>query len=226
MSKGIASATRTVVLADSQALSRQGVRLLLEREGFTVCGETENGCQAVQLADQLQPNLLITDLDLEMLPGLEVIRQVRRASPTTAILVLTQIETCASVIGAVRAGAQGYCLRTSDADEFHRALEAVTHGDMYVCPRVAKHLVPGRCSCDESQDCQGINCLTGRELQVIKLVAQGYSSPQIAGLLDLSPATVDRHRANVMQKLSLHSVPALVLFAARSGLVDLKRVPA
>ena len=218
---------RTAVLADGQAISRCGTRLLLEQAGLSVAGETDSGVEAVRLVDQLQPDVLITDLDLEVLPGLEVIRQVRRASPATAVLVLTEVDACAGVIGAVKAGATGYCLRRSSVEEFRCALDALSHGDMYVCPRVAKHLVPGRCVCVETQaDCQGLDCLTGREMQIVKLVAQGHSSPQIAGMLDLSAATVDRHRANLMQKLNLHSVPGLVLFAVRCGLVDLKRATA
>lgn len=218
---------RTVVLADRELLSRHCTRLLLEQWGYAVVAETDDGSKAVEIVDQLQPDLLVADLDLSLLPGLEVIRLVRRQSPRTAVLVLTQVDACASVIGAVKAGATGYCLRTGSPEEFSRAIDALLHGDMYVCPRVAKHLVPGRCECSETAaDCRGLDCLTGREVQILKLVAEGYSSPQIGGLLDLSAATVDRHRANLMQKLNLHSVSALVLFAARCGVVDLHRVSA
>lgn len=218
--------SRTVLLADREPLTRQGTRLLLEAAGYTVLSETADGEKAIDLADRYQPDLFVTDLNLEVLPGLEAIRQIRRTSPHTAVLVLTSVEACPSVIGAVRAGAHGYCLRSGELDEFQRALEAVSHGDMYVCPRVARHLVPGRCAASENNDCKGLSCLTSREVQIIKLVAEGHSSPQIAGMLDLAPATVDRHRANLMQKLNMHSVPALVLFAVRCGLVDLKRASA
>ncbi len=216
----------TVVLADRQALCRRGLRMLLESEGLQVVVDTSSGQDAVEQADRRQPDLLVLDLDLEVLPGLEVIRQVRRSSPATRILVLTQVEACASVIGAVRAGAQGYCLRSSSPEEFLRALDAVVHGDMFVAPRVARHLVACHCSDEDLRDGQCVQCLTGREVQIVKLVAEGFSSPQIGTMLNLSPATVDRHRANLMQKLGLHSVPALVLFAVRTGLVDPRKVPA
>lgn len=213
----------TILIADSQALSRCGLRMLLERAGYVIVGEAGDGAEAADLADQLQPDVFVIDLDLDLLPGLEAVRKVRRLSPKTAVMVLTQVEACASVVGAIRAGAMGYCLRSAEPDEFLRALEAVCHGDMYICPRLAKFLVPGRCVGLDAQDCQGLSCLTDRELQIVKLVAEGHSSPDIAALLELSSATVDRHRANLMQKLGVHSVPHLVLFAARSGLVDLNR---
>lgn len=216
----------SVVLSDAQSLSRRGTRLLLERQGYRVVGETDNGSEAVTLADRLQPDVLITDLDLGAVPGLEVIRQVRRASPSTAILVLTETQMCPSVVGAMQGGARGYVLRTSDPDEFLRALDAVAHGDMYICPRVARHLAAARCSDAEKEDCRGLGCLTSRELQTTRLVAEGFSSPQIAGMMGISAATVDRHRANIMRKLGVHSVSALVLFAVRCGLVDIHRASA
>ncbi len=217
---------KSVVLADTQTLSRRGTRLLLEARGFVVAGETPNGSDAVQMAGDLQPDAFITDLDLRILPGLEAIRQVRRVSPRTAILVLTQTEMCPSVVGAVRAGATGYVLRNSDPEEFCRALDSVILGDMYLCPRVAKHLAPGHCTHLEVEDCHGLGCLTARELQTARLVAEGYSSPQISGLMNISPATADRHRANIMKKLDLHSVSALVLFAVRCGLIDTQKASA
>jgi DNA-binding NarL/FixJ family response regulator len=214
------------VLADAQPITRQGTRLLLESKGHTVVGETPNGSRAVQLADTLQPDAMVIDLELDVLPGLETIRQVKRVSPNTAILVLTQVEACASVIGAMRAGAGGYVLRSCDTDEFAQALDAVIHGDTYVCPRAAGHLVPGRCSVGDDEDCCRLACLTARELQITRLVTQGYSSPQIAGMLGITAATADRHRANIMRKLNVHSVSAVVLFAVRSGLVDVHRASA
>jgi len=216
---------RSVFLADAQPITREGTRLVVQGLGYTVVAETPNGSEAVQLADRFQPDAMVTDLRLDLLGGLEAIRQVKRVSPRTAVVVLTQVEACDSVVGAMRAGASGYVLRSCQTDEFARALDAAIHGDTYVCPRAAGRLLSGR-SASDGEDCRNPACLTAREVQITRLVTGGFRSPQVASMLGVAVATVNRHRANIMRKLNVQSVSAMVLFAVRRGLVDVHRASA
>ena len=211
-----------ILLADDHTLVRQGLRRILEEQpDWQVVAETGNGRDAVRLAADLQPDVVILDIGMPQLNGLEAARQIARRLPSARVLVLSMHADEVHITKAVEAGASGYLVKDSADSELVKAVTAVAHGMSYFSPAAAAVLLDeyrksraGRGATDRYE------LLSDREREVLQLMAEGHSSKSIAALLGVAPATVDTHRAHVFEKLDLHSVAEVVLYAVRRGLVS------
>jgi len=212
------SATK-VVLADDHNLVRAGVRKILEAQsGFEVVGEVGDGAAALELLAAQDVDVLVLDLTMPGMDGFEVLERAKRLRPETRVLVLSMHAGSEHVARAVRMGADGYLLKDSAVQELVAAIEAVMAGRSYYSPTVQEqlsHLVRAG-----SALARPLDQLTDRERDILKLVARGFSTKEIASRLDISPRTVDTHRANLMRKLGLKSVALLTQFALREGLLE------
>jgi len=211
----------TILLADDHPLIRRGLRQLLEAErGLLVVGEAEDGLQVIQMAEKLRPNVIVVDLMMPNVNGLEVMRTLRRRLPGTRMIVLSMQRADPYIVEAFRAGATAYVLKDEAPSETVRAIEQALQGKKYLSPKLPERLLdaaemPEKASLDPYEK------LTERERVVFQLVAEGKTSPEIAGVLFISPRTVEVHRGRVMEKLGVRSKAELVRFALRKGLVPL-----
>lgn len=215
------NATR-VLLADDHKLMRSGLRLILEQtQGFTVVGEADDGRQAVAMAGQLLPDVIVMDIGMPNLNGVEAARQIAEAHPTIAIVMLSMHSDEGYVLRALKAGAKAYLLKDSAEADLSNAIHAAMEGKSFFSPAVSKVLLEDymrkvqRAGVDDSYD-----LLSPREREILQLVAEGKSSKEAAALLNLSVYTVETHRSNIMQKLNLRGIPELILYAVRKGLIS------
>jgi DNA-binding NarL/FixJ family response regulator len=212
-----------VLLADDHTIVREGVRLCLEAMGdIEVVAEAEDGQMAVQLANQLRPDVAVVDLTMPRLNGVEAIRQIRRDLPETEVVVLSVHDSEPYVVQALRAGAAGYVLKRNAATELAAAIRAAHDGQAYLHPSIARRVLDdylSRIHSSEDAAAEPHERLTPREREVLQLAAEGHSTRAIAGLLCLSTKTVEHHRASLMTKLGLHGQTELVKYAIRAGLV-------
>lgn len=212
-------ATR-ILLADQHAIFREAIRALIENsDEHHVVTEAGDGRAALELIDGCKPDVIITEIDLPHLSGLELTRRVRDGHLPSKVLVLTAHADRSHVCQALRAGASGYVLKTSSWDELLQAMNAVLAGRCFVSPAVSNHLFDALRD-GRSTELQGASILTSREREVLQLVAEGLSSKEIATQLFLSLSTVDSHRFRLMDKLGIHKVSGLVRYAVREGLVE------
>lgn len=213
-----------VLLADDHTIVRQGVRLCLEAMGdIEVIAEAEDGQAAVQLTVDMRPDVAVVDLTMPRLNGVEAIRQIKRAVPSTEVVVLSVHDSEAYVVQALRAGAAGYVLKRNAATELAAAIRAAHDGQAYLHPSIARRVIDDYLSRIHAADgavTEPHDRLSPREREVLQLVAEGHSTRSVAGLLCLSAKTVEHHRASVMTKLGLHGQTELVKYAIRVGLVD------
>jgi DNA-binding NarL/FixJ family response regulator len=211
-----------VLIADDHALLREGVRALLKpSEDLEVVGEAEDGRQAVEECRRLSPDVVLMDIAMPGLGGLEAALQIRRDDPRVKVLVLTQFEEREYVARLLKAGASGYVLKKSAAAEILSAIRAVHRGGLVLDPAIARGVVrEGVCSVLEAAGSDPYESLTDREKQVLKLVAEGRSNKEVAQLLDVSVKTAMSHRERVMGKLGLHTRTDLVRFALRRGVIQ------
>jgi DNA-binding NarL/FixJ family response regulator len=213
-----------VLLADDHTIVREGVRLCLEAMGdIEVVAEAEDGQVAVQLANQLRPDVAVVDLTMPRLNGVEAIRQIKRDLPSTEVVVLSVHDSEAYVVQALRAGAAGYVLKRNAATELAAAIRAARDGQAYLHPSIARRVIDDYLSrIHGSGDAmtEPHERLSPREREVLQLAAEGHSTRAIAGLLCLSTKTVEHHRASVMTKLGLRGQTELVKYAIRAGLVE------
>lgn len=212
--------TITVALADDHHIVRQGLRLVLERSiEFKLAGEAGDGLEAVDLVEKEAPNVLVIDLMIPRLHGLEVIKQVSKKHPDTKTLVLSMYSDEPFVMEALRNGASGYLLKDCDGDEFLKAIRTVAAGKRYLTDVLAERALSGYIEHPGKSSLDVYDTLTNRERTVLQLAAEGLSSSKIAAKLFISPRTAETHRANLMRKLSLSSQTDLVRFAIRKGII-------
>lgn len=211
-----------VLLADDHRLMRSGLRLVIERHPtFTVVGEADDGRQAVAMAESLKPDVIVMDIGMPNLNGIEAAGQITARLPEIAIVMLSMHSDEGYVLRALKAGARGYLLKDSAEEDLTRAIEVVREGKSFFSPAVSKVLLQDymrklqRAGVEDTYD-----LLSAREREVLQLVAEGKSSKEIAGLLNLSTYTVETHRSNIMQKLNLKGIPELILYAVRKGLIS------
>jgi DNA-binding NarL/FixJ family response regulator len=205
-----------ILLADDHTLVRAGVRALLARvPNVEIVGEAADGRQAIDSAVKLKPDLILLDLMMPNVGGLEAIEEIRKLVPESKIIVVTMNDTEAYVLQALRSGAAGYLLKEGSPAELHSAISAVAAGGTYVSPAVSKHLVRGITRPPEERS----EALTPRQAQILKLVAEGMSTKQIAAHLTISPKTVEAHRSMIMTALDIRDLASLVRYAIRTGLV-------
>ena len=211
-----------VLLADDHTLIRAGLRMVVvSQPDFTVVGEASDGREAVALAEQLKPDVVVMDIGMPSLNGIEACRQIHDSQLATQVIMLSMHSDEGYVLRALKAGAKGYMLKDSAEADLASAIRAVTAGKSFFSPAVSKILLEDymrklkRTGAEDSFD-----LLSPREREVLQLVAEGKSSKEVANLLSLSVYTVETHRAKVMQKLNLHNIPELILYAVRKGVIS------
>ena len=211
-----------IVLADDHAVVRGGLRALLQQqEDFQVVGEASDGREAVALANSLHPDVIVMDLSMPILNGTEASRQVTSQHPEIAIIVLTMHSDEAYVLRALKAGARGYLLKESAEADLIAAIRAVQNGKAFFSPEVSRVLVQDYVRQLQDRDIEdSYELLTPREREILQLIAEGKSNKDVANLLNLSVYTVETHRGNIMEKLGLHTVPELILYAVRKGVIS------
>ncbi len=210
-----------VLLADDHTLVRAGVRKLLESmPEVEVVGEADDGRKVLVLAEQLQPDLVLMDLSMPGLTGLEATARLLKAWPKMRVLVLSMHQNGEYVRQALRSGAMAYLLKDAAPEELESAVKAVLNGQTYVSPAVAKSTTDASATALLGQP-SGPPQLTPRQIEVLRLVAEGLSSKEIARRLDVSVKTVDSHRTGLMKQLDIHEVTGLVRYAMRTGLVSI-----
>jgi two-component system response regulator NreC len=213
----------TIVLADDHHVVRQGLRTLLESEpDFRVIGEAGDGLEAIQLVEHLQPDVLVLDLMMPRLNGLEVTRQVGQRSPQTRVVILSMHSSEAYVMEALRHGAAGYVIKASSAADLIKAVHEVAAGRHYLSPPLSEHAIAAYIQKAKEATLDNYETLTTREREVLQLAAEGHSNREIAERLSISPYTAMTHRANLMRKLDLHSQTDLVRYALQRGIVPME----
>jgi two-component system response regulator NreC len=205
-----------IVLADDHILVRQGLKSLLEREGFQVVAEASDGQDAVRHVELLQPDIAVMDISMPILNGLNAAREMSRSFPKTKIILLTQHDEGQYVSEALDAGVKGYVLKNQVASDLLLAIRQVSRGQVYLSPGVSGAVM--RAYHSKSQKSQ--NSLTLRERQVLQLIAEGKSTKDVASLLGISVKTAESHRTRLMHKLDIHETASLVRYAVRQGIVE------
>jgi DNA-binding NarL/FixJ family response regulator len=210
-----------ILVGDDHTLFRQGLRKLLEeRPDWEIVAEAGDGREAVRHALAVEPDVLVLDIGMPLLNGIEVTRQVVKRLPQTRVLILSMHAEGAYVVQALQAGAHGYMLKDSAAKELIRAIAIVAGGKSFFSPAVAKVMLDDYVRRLSDQGvCDRYDSLSEREREIFQLVAEGRSSKDIAALLSVSPTTVETHRAHIMQKLDVHNTAELVLYAVRRGVI-------
>jgi DNA-binding NarL/FixJ family response regulator len=207
-----------VLVADDHMLVRTGIRHVLESElEFAVVGEAASGSEALALTAELRPDVVVLDLSMPGMNGLEVASRLRASSPATRVLILSMHDNAEYVLESVRAGAHGYLLKDTAATELRDAIRAVCAGESYFSPPVASRLTAAVRR--EHHSVPGIDLLTGREREVLLGIARGRTNKEIAAELGISHRTVESHRESLMRKLQLRTVAELTRFALTAGLV-------
>lgn len=211
-----------IVLADDHTILRSGLRAVLERHpDLQVVGEAADGRQALQCTEQLHPDVIVMDVAMPILNGIEAARQIAAKHPEIAIVVLSMHADEGYVLRALKAGARGYLLKDSAEGDLITAIHAVTEGKAFFSPAISRMLVDDYMRQLQQRGVEdSYELLTNREREILQLLAEGKSNKDIARLLDLSLYTVETHRSNLLSKLNLHSVPELMLYAIRKGVIS------
>lgn len=215
-------ATR-VLLVDDHEIVRFGLSSLLEKHcEYDIVGQAEDGLEAVQLAQTLAPDVIVMDVNMPNMNGIEATRTIKKQSPDTRIIVLSMHKRTQYVLDMLEAGANAYVLKTKAIQQLIPAIEAVCAGDVYLSPKVATVVAQALVSKDQGREPNNASELTARERQVLQLLAEGKSSKQIGTVLKVSEATIVKHRQNIMEKLNLHSVAELTKYAIQQGITSIE----
>jgi len=213
-----------ILIADDHEVARHGIRALLESHpGWVVCGEAKDGRETVELAERLTPDLILLDIGMPNLNGLEATRQILAMSPEAVILILTMHDTDHVVREVLRAGARGFLLKSDAGRDLVAAVEALQRQRTFFTTRVSQMVLDGyldRAHRESDTGDVSDDVLTSREREVIQLLAEGKTSKEVAVTLNLSVKTAETHRTNLMRKLNLHSVADLTRYAVRNGIVQ------
>ena len=212
-----------VLLADDHALVRAGIRALLEKlPGIAVVGEADNGRQALELIKKSAPNLILLDISMTELSGLEALPRIVKDFPDAKVLILSAHANEEYVIRALRSGAAGYMLKDAAAAELRVAIDSVIQDKTYLSPSISRTVIDSYLK-RVGGSFRPLEQLTARQREILQLVAEGKNTTEIAGLLGISIKTVEAHRLQLMARLDIHDVPGLVRYAIRSGLVSSER---
>jgi len=206
-----------ILVADDHAVVRQGFKMILDAQAdMEIVGEAGNGREAVELAEQLHPDVVVMDVSMPELNGIEATRRLATSVPRARVVALSMHKDSVYVREILRAGARGYLLKDSGAADLVAAIRAVASGESYLSPAVSNAVLDDY----RKHATNPIDLLTSREREVLQLLAEGKTNKEIAGVLNLSVYTVEAHRGRIMEKLNLHSIGELVLFAVRNGLIE------
>jgi DNA-binding NarL/FixJ family response regulator len=209
-----------VLLADDHSIVRRGLRGLLEAAGLTVIGEAGDGLEAARLCEELRPDLLILDIGMPALSGIEVAARAQKLDPAPGVIILSVHGDESYIMRALAAGARAYLLKSATDEDLIPAVRAVAAGKPFFSPAVTAVLVEDYVRRLQARGLTDTyHLLTDREKEVLQLLAEGRSNKEVATVLDLSLSTVETHRANLMQKLNLHNTAEVVLYAVRKGII-------
>lgn len=210
------------MLADDHTIIRSGLRLLLEQQSdFKVVAEAEDGRQAVELVTQHHPEVVVLDIGMPQLNGIEATQQIVSLDPRTHVVILSMHSDEGYVLRALKAGAQAYILKNSADADLIRAIRTVSEGKSFFSPVISKMLLEDYVrQIRERQVEDSYDLLTPREREILQLLAEGKTNKEVANILKLSLYTVETHRGNILEKLHLHGVPELILYAVRKGIIQ------
>ena len=208
--------TIRIVLADDHQIVRQGFKALIEKDGFKVVGEAENGQEAIRLVAELKPDVALLDIAMPVLNGIDAAREIQKASPSTRTILLTMYAEPYQVVRALRAGVRGYLLKTKAVTDVEQAIREVHRGAVYLSDGISRDIIDAYLADQELKD----DVLSSRERQVLQLVAEGKTTKEVAGVLGVSVKTAESHRSRLMSKLNIHETAGLVRYAIRRGLVQ------
>jgi len=212
---------KRVVIAEDHTILREGLRALLSSTpDLEVIGEAENGRTAVQCVQNMKPDLALMDLSMPKTSGIDAIREIKKQFSDTKILALTIHDEDEYILAALKAGADGYVLKDATRGELLTAIKTVLAGKSYLTPGISEKVINGYLEGKKKlKEQSGWDTITSREQEILKLIAEGHKNREIADYLCISAKTVEKHRANLMKKLDLHSAPALTAFAVKKGLI-------
>ena len=205
-----------VVIADDHQIVRQGFRALLEKDGFEVVGEAEDGAEAVRLVKLERPDIALLDIAMPNLNGIDAAREIQRASPDTRTILLTMFSEDHRLLEALRAGVSGYLLKTRAVEDLVRAIRDVTRGGVYLSRGLSRDVVDAYLARKPLATVE----LSPRERQVLQLVAEGKTTKEVASLLGVGVKTAESHRGRIMAKLNIHETAGLVRYAIREGIIQ------
>lgn len=205
-----------ILLADDHAVVREGLRVLLEREGFTFSAEASDGREAIQLCEKHKPDIAVLDLAMPLLNGIDAAREIIKSNSKIKVILLTMHTEDHLVLESLRAGVTGYVLKTRASSELVQAIRAVSKGEMYLTQSISRTIVQAFLNKDDVPD----RFLSDRERQVLQLVAEGKTTKELATILGISAKTAESHRSNIMDKLDIHDVAGLVRYAIRTGIIQ------
>jgi DNA-binding NarL/FixJ family response regulator len=205
-----------ILLVDDHEIVREGLKSLLEHQNLAVVGDVSEGRQAVQLARELRPDIAVFDYSMPLMNGLEAAREVQKVSPSTQTILLTMHTEDRYVFEALRAGIRGYVVKTQAAADLIRAIHEVARGQMYLSPGVSRAVVEAYLAKTDLP----VDPLTAQERRVLRLIAEGKRTKEIAGVLEISVKTAESHRARIMVKLDIHETAGLVRYAIRRGVIE------
>ncbi len=210
-----------ILIADDHGIVRTGLKLLLDRiPGMEVVGEAADGREVVRLTAELGPEIVIMDIAMPLLNGLQAAAQIIQENPHTGVIFLSMHTDESYIVKALDAGARGYLLKDNADEDIERAVRAVAAGKPYFSPTISRALLEEDMRLMRKRGVQdSFDLLTEREREVLQLLAEGKSNKEAAGVLNLSPYTVETHRTNMMQKLGIHNTAEIVLYAVRKGVI-------
>ncbi|MGB9629035.1 MAG: response regulator [Thermodesulfobacteriota bacterium] len=211
-----------IVLAEDHTILREGLKSLLSKsQDFEVVGEAADGREAIQCVERLKPDLILIDLSMPRMNGMEAIREIRRISKEIKVVVLTVHKSEEYILATFKAGADGYVLKDATHEELLMSIKSVLKGKHYISPEISEKVLEGYLEGRKTLKSKtSWDSLTSREREILKLIAEGYRNKEIAEELCISVKTVEKHRSNLMEKLNLHNVQALTAFAIKHGLVS------
>lgn len=211
-----------ILLADDHTIIRSGLKLLLEQQAdFKVVAEANDGREAVELVSKNHPDVAVVDIGMPQLNGIEATRQIVATAPATQVVILSMHADEGYVLKALKAGARAYILKNSAETDLIRAIRSVAEGKSFFSPVISKMLLEDYVrQIRDKQVEDSYDLLTGREREILQLLAEGRTNKEVAGILHISVYTVDAHRGNILQKLNLHGVPELILYAVRKGIIS------
>lgn len=212
---------KRVALVDDHGLVRAGLKALVQDQpGYEVVAEGGDGCDVEAILEQMKPDILLLDISMKQMSGLEALRRWSARYPNVQILILSMHATPDYVLEALRLGARGYLLKDAAAQELELALRALSRDDSYLSPGIAQAVIQSAVVDGRPREAAAPSALTPRQTEILRLIARGCSTRDIANGLSLSVKTIETHRSQIMDRLGLRDVPSLVLYAVRTGLVD------